>query len=605
MAITRPRFTRVLARVPPVRRARPTGLDDSPLHGELLGVDRLEERARTLAAEFTLARDHGGGPPRLLRQLAEDARVLRRAYRTLAGDARLGEASTPAADWLLDNFHLVEGELREIRRHLPTRFYLELPKLAMRARAGTVRVYAMAVEVLRYSDARLDGPRLERFMNAFQTVAPLSIGELWAWPSLLKLALIEHLRRLSEELLESRMGRRAADVVFAAFENRPRGARPPPLPEHMHVAFVDQLLMRMREYGSGAAELRRSLEDALAAAGTTVEDAVRAEHQRQAMNHLSMGNSLTSLRLCSTLDWNEHVEHASRVEQILRRDPAGVYARMDFASRDRYRHAVEELSDPNGEAQVRVALRAIESARQAAESPGADARASHVGHHLIGAGRPALETDVAHRPNLRQSADRLLFAYATPLYLGALSALTLLGATAAAAWASAHGAPVAHALAAGLLVLLPASELAAALLQRTVHHFVPPRLLPRLDLRAGIPVAARTMVVVPTFLTSEAGARALVEHLEVQALGNLDPCIHFALLTDLPDATTASSPGEEAWIAAASEGITALNARYAPGQEDRFFLVHRSRRWNEREGVWMGWERKRGKLEEFNRLLRG
>jgi cyclic beta-1,2-glucan synthetase len=226
---------------PPGPQLRPLGLDSSPLHGELLGVERLEERARVLAAGFTLSRHPRRGPHRLLRRLTDDARVLRQAYRRLAGDVRRGEAMAPAAEWLLDNFHLVEGEIREIRHHLPTRYYLELPKLATRDLSGTARVYAMAVELLRYSDARLDLERLVRFMNAYQTVAPLSIGELWAWPSMLKLALIEHVRRLSEELLERRAGRLEAARHFGAFESARASGRLPPLPAVLHVAFVDQL----------------------------------------------------------------------------------------------------------------------------------------------------------------------------------------------------------------------------------------------------------------------------------------------------------------------------------------------------------------------------
>src|SRR5206468_8051657 len=175
----------------------------------------------------------------------------------------------------------------------------------------------------------------------------------------------------------------------------------------------------MREYGAGAAGLRKQLEEQLETSGTTVEDAVRAEHQRQAMNHLSMGKSITSLRLCSTLDWNKYVEGVSLIERILQRDPSGVYDRMEFTSRDRYRHAVEALADPTGEAQVRVALRAIESARQAAEQTGADSRAAHVGYHLIGGGRRELEHDVAHRPPLAQRWRHFLFVHATPFYLGA------------------------------------------------------------------------------------------------------------------------------------------------------------------------------------------
>src|SRR3989454_4875631 len=386
------------------------GLDSSPLHGELLGVERLEERARALAAGFTLSRNPRRGPPRLLRRLSDHARVLRHAYRPLAGDVRRGEPIAPAAEWLLDNFHLVESETREIRHHLPTRYYRELPKLATRELSGTARVYAMAVELLRYSDARLDARRLNRFVYAYQTVAPLSIGELWAWPSMLKLALIEHLGRLSEELIEGRASRLEANRHFADFESARPNGRLRLLPQALHVAFVDQLLQRMREYGAGAAGLRKQLEERLEAAGATVEDAVRAEHQRQAMNHLSMGNSITSLRLCATLDWNEYVEGVSLIEQILQRDPPGVYGRMEFTSRDRYRHAVEALADPTGEAQVRVALRAIESARQAAEQLGNDSRAAHVGYHLIGGGRRELERDVAHHPRLRHRLKRLLFA---------------------------------------------------------------------------------------------------------------------------------------------------------------------------------------------------
>src|SRR5438552_5487291 len=332
-------------------RQPPIGLGANSLQSELLGLEQLEERARALAAEFTLARRHRG-PAYPLQSLAENARRLRHAYRTFAVDIRRGVASPPASEWLLDNFHLVEAEIRNVAHDLPTRYYLELPKLAARDFAGTARVYAMAVELLRHSDARLDLVRLTRFMNAYQTVAPLSIGELWAWPSMLKLALLEHVRRIADELLASRAARLEADERFAAFERARAAGGPPELPPSFHVAFVDQLLQRMREYGAGSAELRQRLEERLGLAQASVEDAVRAEHQRQATGHVSMGNSITSLRLCATLDWNLYVERVSLVEQILRRDPPGVYARMEFASRDRYRQAVEELSEPTGEAQV-------------------------------------------------------------------------------------------------------------------------------------------------------------------------------------------------------------------------------------------------------------
>ena len=593
------------ASLPGGARPRLIGLDSSPLHGELLGVERLEERARALAAEFTLARHPRRGPLRQLRRLSGDTRALRRAYRVLALDVRRGEPIAPAAEWLLDNFHLVEGELREIRHDLPTRFYRELPKLAIRERAGTTRVYAMAVELLRYSDARLDAHRLNRFVHAYQTVAPLTIGELWAWPSMLKLALIEHLSRLSEELILGRANRLEATRHFAEFEAGSPDGRLPEMPELLHVAFVHELLQHMRGYGAGAAGLRKRLEERLDAVGVTVEEAVRAENQRQAMNQVSMGNSITSLRLCATLDWNEFVESVSLIEQILQRDPPGVYGSMEFRSRDRYRHAVEALADPSGEAQVRVALRAVESARQAAEELGTGSRAAHVGHHLIGGGRRELETDVAHHPPFGRRLRNVALLHATPLYLGAVTLLTGLGVLASVAAARSMNAPGWMEIGVGVLALVPASELAVALLHRLIHRLAPPQPLPRLDLRRGVPESARTMVIVPTLISSVEGARDLLERLEVHALGNMDPHVHFALLTDFVDAPSRHLAGEDEVLGVAVRGIEALNARHAPESMDRFHLFHRERRWNAGEGVWMGWERKRGKIEEFNRLLRG
>jgi cyclic beta-1,2-glucan synthetase len=277
---------------------------------------------------------------------------------------------------------------------------------------------------------------------------------------------------------------------------------------------------------------------------------------------------------------------------------------MDFLTRDRYRRAVEELADGTGEGQVRVALRAVESARLAAESAPAS-NAAHVGHHLIGPGRAGLETDVAYRPGLLRRLRRFASAHATAFYLGALAGLTALLLGLGCAYAQAQGASPWSLAWVALLLLLPASEAATGLVQAVCARLAAPQRLPRLDFLSGVPESARTVVVVPTLLTDGARVQELIEHLEVLALGNLDPHVHFALLSDFVDAPARDMPGDAALLDAARAGVTALNARHAVGRHEIFYLVHRQRRWNPREGVWMGWERKRGKLEEWNRLLRG
>ena len=336
-----------------------------PFREELLSAERLEERALGLAASLTVDPSGRRRARSIYPRLTDNARVLRHAYRTLAHDVREGAFVTPATEWFLDNFHLISSEIIEVRENLPRRYYGELPPLAGR-QADEARIYAIAVELLRHSDSRLELPQLQRFLNSYQRVAPLTIGELWAWPSMLKLALIENLRRLADEILESRAARRAADTFVSRIDEGPQDAAIT-IPADSHDAYLVQMLHRAREYDVRRSPLRAALEAHLIARNTVAEEVVRVEHQRQATSQASVANAITSLRLCATIDWRQYVESVSLVDNVLRRDPAGVYARMDFLSRDRQRQAVEELAESSGEAQVRVALKAVETARQHAD----------------------------------------------------------------------------------------------------------------------------------------------------------------------------------------------------------------------------------------------
>ena len=572
-----------------------------PFREELLSTERLEERALALAASLTVDPSGRRRARSIYPRLADNARVLRHAYRTLAEDVRAGAFVTPATEWFLDNFHLISSEIVEVRENLPRHYYSELPPLAGR-QAGGARIYAIAVELLRHSDSRLEPPQLQRFLNSYQRVAPLTIGELWAWPSMLKLALIENLRRLADEILDSRSARRAADAYVSRIDESPYHD-PIVIAADADDAYVVQMLHRAREYDVRRSPLRAALEAHLIARNTVAEDVVRVEHQRQATSQASVANAITSLRLCATIDWRLYVESVSLVDNVLRRDPAGVYGRMDFLSRDRQRQAVEELAEPSGEAQIRIALKAVETARECAALKASQASA-HIGFHLVGDGRKALEFELAYRPKLAQRLRRFVDSHATGAYLGAILVLTVLLAAGGLLYARAMGASIAFQGLAVLLLTIPASELAIAVVQKMVALTIPPRRLQRLDLSDGVPEDSRTMVVIPTMLASVEGVQALLEHLEVVAIGNVDPQIHFAILSDFLDAPQSAMPADEAVLAAARQGVEALNARFAGGGP-RFFLFHRDRLWNPRERVWMGWERKRGKLEEFNRLLRG
>ena len=574
-----------------------------PLRDDLLTTEGLDERALALAARLTLHPDARRRAGNLFPRFDDNVRVLRAAYASLGDDVRAGQFIGPAADWIYDNFHIVSGEVGNVRQNLPRGYARTLPTLALREHAGQARVYAMAIELVRHSDSRISRHTLVQFLTSYQRVAPLTIGELWAWPSMLKLALVENLRRLTDEVLAARAARSAADAYVASADG---GESAPPLPPGVQPAFLVHVLQRVREYGPRLTNVRTAVDTELQSRQASIEDAVRAEHQRQSVLQVSVANVITSLRLCATLDWQEYVESVCLVEGVLQRDPGGAYGRMDFASRDQMRQAVEELATPTGEAQVRVALKAVETARQAAAAGSAADRQAHVGYHLVDRGRADLEVDVAYQPGVRVRLRRLLLTHASGVYLGALALGTGVLLLGVVRYASAAGASPFLAGLAALLAVLPLSDAVLAFLQYIVVHVVKPRRLPRLDFTAGVSADARTMVVVPTMLTSLAGVEALVEHLEVLALGNLDPCIHFALLSDFADDTNqADSPDDLVLLDRACVGIQELNAKYGAQHADRFFLFHRDRQWNVSEDAWIGWERKRGKIEEFNRLLRG
>jgi cyclic beta-1,2-glucan synthetase len=566
---------------------------------DLLGLEPLEAHARRLAALLTVRRRRFGGGRSHLRRLKEHARVLRQVYTALSDDARRGEPTSPSAEWLLDNFHVITAAVRDVQHDLPAAFFRRLPMVAADEFAGLPRIYAMASELIRCSAGRLEAQRLHRFVTAFQSITPLTMGELWAWPSMLKLALIEELHNRADILAASRSHRLHADRLIDTLASAAAAA----WPQQVHPAFVMRLLQRSREHGAGATALRQRLDATLAARGDTVEDVIRSEAVHQAGEQAFMANLIGSIHLISTFDWSEFFESVSLVEQVLHRDPSGVYPRMDFQSRDRYRHAVEELAEPSGDAQVRIALKSVERARQVAEQT-PDARAGHVGYYLIGGGRRQFEQGIGWNPGLGREIRRLFFRFATAGYLGTIALATSALVAAIVLYAFRHGwngSPLGWL---ALLALVPASELAIQILQRFISRLIPPRRLARLDL-TRIPSSARTMVIVPTIFDSVERVHDLVAHLEVQALGNLDPSIHFALLSDFGDAATETRPRDAEILEAARGGIEALNAKHAEDGVTRFFLFHRTRQWNPREGIWMGWERKRGKIEEFNRLLRG
>ena len=476
----------------------------------------------------------------LLDRFQENRRLLIDAHSRIASAIERREHFGADSEWLLDNFHIVRDALNEIHNDLPHGYHSELPKLADSPLAGYPRIYSLALSLCAHTDSSFDEAKITRCVQAYQSVAPLTIGELWAVPTMLRLSLIENLRRLAHQMLR-------------AWRDR----------HHLHSHRMDDA------------------------------ETFRQEQQRQAANQVSIGNCVTSLRLLSALDWTVFFERTSLVEAILRDDPAGIYALQEFATKDRYRRIVERLARGSRHDELAVARRALTLARRPAvpqwrtdiptgpaprtlqatnaetaasrATPalfGVEDQASHIGYYLIGEGRKDFEREVGFKPSLNERLLRLVAEHAELIYFGSFGALTALLLCLVLAVSGSFGAGVPVIALAFILSLLPATDLAVALVNHLITFLLPPRVLPRMDFKDGIPASCSTFIVMPTMLVGPESAALLLERLEVHFLSNPEQNFYYALLTDFADAPDAHMPEDDSYLRAALDGIRSLNARH-------------------------------------------
>ena len=588
---------------------------EPPLRSVLLSADQMEQHGHSLAASHTVST--GRGSERLVTRLSENEESLLNTCKLLAETIKANRRIAPAGEWLLDNFYLIEEQIRTAKKHLPKGYSRQLPRLARGASIDLPRVYDIALEAISHGDGRVDLESLSRFVAAYQKITVLTLGELWAIPIMLRLALIENLRRVGAQVAAGTHDRDLADAwadqMIAIVEKDPKSlilvvsdmarSNPP-----MSSPFVSEFARRLQGQSAALALPLTWVEQRLSETGMTMKQSVQSESHNQAAEQVSISNSIGSLRFLGAMDWRELVETMSAVEHKLLEDPVGIYGRMDFATRDRYRHVVERIAKGSQLAESEVARKAIQLANEGYARAGQQDRTAHVGYYLISRGLTQLERAAETRLALGEATLRAVCQLPLLRYLGGIALFTL--ATTALlldhAYAHGHGLPAWPLAGLGLLGLLCTSQLAVSLMNWLVTLLATPHQLPRLDYAEGIPSESRTLVVVPTMITSSQNIEALIEALEVRFLANRDTNLHFGLLTDFRDAAEETLPQDAALLAQAAASIAELNEKY-PSEEhgDIFFLFHRARRWNAQEKRWMGYERKRGKLADLNALLRG
>jgi cyclic beta-1,2-glucan synthetase len=585
--------------------------DEPPLRSELFSTSQMEQHGKTLAGTHTLSMDHI--PEQLLTRLGENENVLLNVRELLADAVKGNRRITPAGEWLLDNFYLMEEQILTAKRHLPKGYSKGLPRLKKGPSMGLPRVYDIALEIISHGDGRVDPEGLTGFVAAYQTVTVLKLGELWAIPIMLRLALIENLRRVATRIAADRIDRNLADYwadkITETAEQNPKDlilviadmARSnPPLVS----SFIAELTRRLKGQGPALALPLTWIEQQLSELSLTIEQLIQSENQQQAADQLSISNSIGSLRFLGAMDWRKFVESMSIVEQTLCEDPAGVYSGMNYATRDQYRHVVEKISKSSSLSENEAARIAVRLAGKYKGHVNGVERENHIGFYLIDKGLGELEGLAGVRLSFTDAIRKTIHRFPLVFYLGTICIITATFTGYLLTEAFSLGLRGLWLWLIGTLSLLCVSQLVIALVNWLTTRLVAPHPLPRMDFSKGIPQESSTLVIIPTMLTGSENIEHLMDALEVRFLANQDDNLLFGLLTDFRDANTESLPGDELLLLLAQQKIEELNKKYRNPKGDSLFLFHRPRLWNPEEHIWMGYERKRGKLAALNSLIR-
>jgi cyclic beta-1,2-glucan synthetase len=544
----------------------------APCSHELVGskgleLSHLEALAIKLAQEQPPSSRRLGRKPTLIDRMDELEEKLEIAYERFVNAAEEELATSHAGEWMLDNIFIVRQAFRLIREDMPKGFYHQLPKLASGPLEGYPRIYRLTKALVNQPDTQLGIENIQRFVAAYQEVTSLTTGELWALPVMLRYAVLD---LLSQATL------RYSDTD--------------PIPD----------------------QTQKSL-----------------SHPKW-NNDTLVANAILNLRTLSSMDWMEIVGSLSLVERTLQLDPAGIYSNMDVDTRNRYRRVVEEIALATAFDEERIAREAVSLAETVLQSNGNDSykddgrnlppyssaidlnsltpkipRAAHVGFYLIDAGRKQLEDRLGFKRSGWKSLIHQISGQTLFLYLSTIALITSLVLFSILLLILPSKVAAITKFLLGLLSFIPSLSISVNLVHWLITLFAPIRQLPKMDFSNGIPDAFRTIVVIPSLLCNSHEVDALLEQMELHFLSNRDSNLYFALLTDFTDAPQKEMPSDRMLIEKMKSGITNLNKRYADWGSGRFSLFHRERLWNPSENLWMGWERKRGKLAEFNRLLRG
>ena len=574
------------------------------INGTLIDEEQLGKHLQKIASNYNIVNksDKSTYP---IPHMLENFKVIQKVYNILNEHVKLGISIHPAGEWLLDNLYIIEQTVKQIEKELTLKKYTNFVGIANGQYKGFARVYVLAGEIVAYTDNKIEREQIERCLEEYQTKKTLSMEEIWNIGIFLQLAIIENIREIAEKIYNVQMQKyRAENIVERLVENKEKSdlkfknstinkAAKNSFSE-IKYPFVEYMSYILKRYGKKGYCYLKALEETVEMAGTTVSDVIKKEHFDIALRKVSIGNSITSIKKIQRINFLEIFEKINGVESILRLDPANVYDKMDSNTKDYYRNTIKEISKKTKISEIYIARKMLDLAINNKEE---DLKKSHIGYYIIDNGIEKLyeELQVKSRKKLNENKKMKLFILVTASISIILSIFitNMLNIKNVFVYFLSI-----------LLLLIPVSELTIQIIQYILGKIVKPKIIPKLDFSKGIDIENKTMVVIPTILNSKEKVKELMKKLEVYYLANKSKNIYFTLLGDCTESDKIEESFDNEVIKEGKEQVEKLNKKY--NNEDNiqiFNFIYRKRKWNEKEGSYLGWERKRGMLTQLNEYL--
>ncbi len=566
------------------------------IKGIMLDREQIQSYMEKIASNYEIARNSTIGTYPMYR-INENFKFIQKTYDLLNEQIKKEISIYPAGEWLLDNFYIIEETIKNIKNELTEKKYKNSPSIANGMYKGFARIYVLATEIVAYTDNKIDEETLKLCLSAYEKKKTLSMEEIWNLPIYLNIAIIENIRTICEKIYLSQIQKyKVEEIVERLIEKKESNKQEfkkirenTKIYQNSSYPYIEYLSYKLKKYGKNGIPYLNILEEQVNKMGMTISEVIRKEHFDIAIQKVSIGNSITSIREISRINFLSLFEEINGVEELLRQDPAGIYEQMDYKTKEYYRNTIKKLSEKTKMSEIYITKKTIELAQKVKHE-----KKKHIGYYLIGRGQNILKNELGLKTHKKQKKETI---YISSIYILTTILSVLLGI---------HvyrkiNLPIAVIV--SILGIIPISEICIQIINYILGKIVSPKILPKLALTEEIPDKYRTMVVIPTIINSKEKVKELFKKLEVYYLANKEENIYFTLLGDCTSSKNEIEPFDEEIIKAGQEETKRLNQKYAKDNKEKFYFLYRNRIWNSKEKCFLGWERKRGMLCQFNELL--